>query len=565
MKLLSLLLLLSFPTLANLETPRDTFKTFLKSMVKVKEGEKVTESFDKAITTFDLSSIDPAAQREAGIRLSEGLINVFDRLEKIDYGDIPLKAEGGYWIYDKRSFSEGNEDKQIEISLRQVDGRWKFGKETIESIPLYKRLLANKAVVEGVERLRTWRDMLRGKLPAWSQKGFLGVEFWQYIGLVLMLLAGYIVEKIISFGIQALLNKNIPIFKRAPEDTLNKATVPFGQIVLLYIVYANLYWLDLEPTQLAFIKRSIFVITAIEAVWLGHRIVQIAAYYLRERAANTVSKFDDIMIPLISKTSFVLVYLFGAVLVLSALTVDVTGLLAGLGIGGLAFAFAAKDTLANFFGSIMLVLDRPFDIGDVITTGDIEGVVVEVGFRSTRIRTFYDSLITVSNGDLVNRPIDNKGKRRYRRLSTTLGLEYDTPPEKIEAFCEGIRQLILSHKFTRKDNFNVYFVGYGASSLDVQLMVFWETGDYAREQAEKHRLNIDILRLAADLEVNFAFPTTTVHLFNETERPAHKALEKYLDEGIGKAKELQKRPLSLKNPRSNANDEEQFGRNDIGV
>lgn len=565
MKLLSLLFLFSLTTWANLETPRDTFKTFLKSMVKVKEGDSVQESLNRAITTFDLSRIDPAAQKEAGIRLSEGLINVFDRLEKINYEDIPLKAPGGYWIYDKRSYSQGAEDQQIEISLRQIDGQWKFGKETIESIPLYKKILSDKEVVEGVQKLRTWRDMLRGKLPAWSQKGLLGIEIWQYIGLALMLLAGYILEKLLSFGIQSLLNKNIPIFERAPEGTLNKAAVPFGQIVLLYIVYANLYWLDLEPTQLAFIKRAIFVITAIEAVWLGHRIVQIVAYYLRERAANTVSKFDDIMIPLISKTSFVLVYLFGAVLVLSALTVDVTGLLAGLGIGGLAFAFAAKDTLANFFGSIMLVLDRPFDIGDVITTGDIEGVVVEVGFRSTRIRTFYDSIITVSNGDLVNRPIDNKGKRRYRRLSTTLGLEYDTPPEKIEAFCEGVRQLILAQKFTRKDNFNVYFVGYGASSLDVQLMVFWETDDYAREQAEKHRLNIDILRLAADLEVNFAFPTTTVHLFNEAEKPAHKALEKYLDEGIGRAKELQNRPLSLKNPRSNANDEEQFGKNDIGV
>lgn len=565
MKLLCLLSVFSMSLFAGLETPRDAFKTFLKSMVQVKEGNNVSESFDKAISALDLSRIDPAARREAGIRLSEGLINVFDRLEKIDYEDIPLNAQGGYWIYDKRPYSDGDIERQIEISLRQIDGQWKFGKETIQSIPLYKKALSNKNIVEGVEKLRTWRDMLRGELPAWSQKGLLGIEVWQYIGLAIMLFVAYVLEKALSFGVQALLNKNIPIFKRAPEGTLNKAAIPFGQIVLLYIVHANLYWLDLEPTQLAFIKRAIYVITALEAVWLGHRLVHIVAYYLRERAENTVSKFDDIMIPLISKTAFVLVYLFGVVLVLSALTVDVTGLLAGLGIGGLAFAFAAKDTLANFFGSIMLVLDRPFDIGDVITTGEIEGVVVEVGFRSTRIRTFYDSIISVSNGDLVNRPIDNKGKRRYRRLSTTLGLEYDTPPEKIEAFCEGIRQLILAHKFTRKDNFNVYFVGYGASSLDVQLMVFWETGDYAREQAEKHRLNIDILRLAAELEVNFAFPTTTVHLFNETEKPAHKALEKYLDEGIGKAKALQSRPLSLKNPRSNANDEEQFGKNDVGV
>jgi MscS family membrane protein len=222
-----------------------------------------------------------------------------------------------------------------------------------------------------------------------------------------------------------------------------------------------------------------------------------------------------------------------------------------------------KDTLANFFGSIMLVLDRPFDIGDSIRSGDIEGTVVEVGFRSTKVKTFYDSIVSVSNGQLANKAIDNLGKRRYRRLSTTLGVEYDTPPELIESFCEGIRQIILSHKWTRKDNFNVYFVNFGASSLDIQLMVFWETPEYAREQAEKHRLMIDILRLAKEMGINFAFPTQTVHMFNETQKSQFEINEEYFTTGIEKAKRVTAKPLSLKNPRSNINDREQFGDNDF--
>ncbi|MCO4754382.1 MAG: mechanosensitive ion channel family protein [Bacteriovoracaceae bacterium] len=548
----------SAPDLSN---PRETFRTFLKSMVQVKNKQNIKTAYARAASTLDLSNIDPAAKAEASIKISEALINIFDRMEKIQYEKIPTSPKSNIWVYDKQIVGES----YAEISLKKIDDKWLFSKETINSIPVYQKLLKDNKIVKGVVKLNTWRERLRADLPVWSQKQVVFLELWQWIGLFLLLGAAYIVEKILSLMSTAIINRNILVFKEAHNEVIKKATIPAGKIVLLYLVFINLYWLDLAPGELAFIKRTIYVLSAIAAVWLGHRIVEILSFYFHEKAQLTRSKFDDIMIPLATKTCFILVYIFGILLIAASLTIDVTGILAGLGIGGLAFAFAAKDTLANFFGSIMLVLDRPFDIGDVITTGDIEGTVVEVGFRSTRIRTFYDSIISVSNGELMNRAIDNKGKRRFRRLNTTLGLEYDTPPQKVEAFCEGIRQLILSNKWTRKDNFNVYFTNFGASSLDIQLMVFWETSEYAREQAEKHRLMIDILRLAKDLEVGFAFPTQTVHLFNETAKPEHKVPEKYIDEGIGRAQSLLKVPLSLKNPRSNANDEEQFGKNDIGV
>ena len=324
--------------------------------------------------------------------------------------------------------------------------------------------------------------------------------------------------------------------------------------------------LEFDISTLSITKRILIILMSVMSVWFAHRLIELLSFYATQAALNTKTKFDDIMIPLLTKTAYVLVYLVGIVLVANSFTIDVTGIVAGLGIGGLAFAFAAKDTLANFFGSIMLVLDRPFDIGDVIITGDVEGVVNEVGFRSTRIRTFQDSIITISNGELMNRPINNLGKRRYRRLSTTLGVEYDTTPEMIEAFCEGIRQLIVSYKWTRKDYFNVYFTNYGPSSLDIQVMVFWETSDYTREQAEKHRLNIDILRLAKDLGINFAFPTQTVHMFTETKETMTKQqVAEYFDDAINRAKNITAKPLSLKNPRSNATDKEHFGDNDIGI
>lgn len=548
----------------NLDSPRSTFKTFLKAMVDVKENRSVEDAYERAASALDLSWVDPAAKKEAGRKASEALVGVLDKLERIEYENIPEEIQGDDWIYDKRTVKIDGEPRQIEIRLGRKDGKWLFTKATLDSLSAYSRALKEKEIVAGVVKLSTWREKLRESLPDWSKEAFFGIALWQWIGLLLLTAVAYLIEKSISVVSRTLIHKNSVIFKNAPKDLLKNSTIPFGKIILLYIVLANLYWLDLEPAPLAVIKRGIYVLSALAAVWFGHRLVELVSYFLKEKAKATVSKFDDIMIPLVTKTSFILVYIAGALLVLSSLTVNVTGLLAGLGIGGLAFAFAAKDTLANFFGSIMLVLDRPFDIGDVIVSGDIEGTVVEVGFRSTRIRTFYDSIITVSNGELMNRSIDNWGKRRYRRLSTTLGLEYDTPAEKVEAFCEGVRQLILSHKHTRKDYFNVYFTNFGASSLDIQLMVFWETADYTREQQEKHRLMVDILRLAKELEIGFAFPTQTVHLFQESTKTEHKFGDAYFEEGAEKAKRLVAKPLSFENPRSNFNDENQFGKNKVG-
>jgi MscS family membrane protein len=142
----------------------------------------------------------------------------------------------------------------------------------------------------------------------------------------------------------------------------------------------------------------------------------------------------------------------------------------------------------------------------------VEGTVEEVGFRSTRIRTFYNSLITLPNSNLIKASVDNLGDRTYRRWSTRLGIAYSTPPERIDAFCEGIRELVRKHPYTRKDYYHVYLNDFGADSLEILLYVFFKTPDWATELRERHRLGVDILRLAAELGVEFAFPTQTVFL-----------------------------------------------------
>jgi len=164
------------------------------------------------------------------------------------------------------------------------------------------------------------------------------------------------------------------------------------------------------------------------------------------------------------------------------------------------------------FGTFTVLMDKPFQLGDWITVGDIDGSVEEVGFRSTRVRTFYNSVITVPNSRFISAHVDNMGERLHRRMKTMLSLTYDTPAEKVEAFCEGVRELIRQHPYTRKDTFYVYFTTWSASSIDILLYAFLTCPDWGTEMREKHRLYCDVLRLAEKLEVDFAFPTQTLHI-----------------------------------------------------
>ena len=213
-----------------------------------------------------------------------------------------------------------------------------------------------------------------------------------------------------------------------------------------------------------------------------------------------------------TQTLKVFVVIFGVLLGAQNLGINVMGLIAGLGIVGAAGALAAQDTLKNFFGSIMIMIDRPFRVGDWVVVAGQEGTVEDIGFRSTRIRTFYNSLISVPNGEVATTAVDNMGMRTYRRYKTTLSVTYDTPPDKIDAFCEGVKNIVKANKWTRKDYFHVVANDFGASSIDIMLYIFFKVPDWSAELVERHNVICEIIRLAARLEVEFAFPTETLHV-----------------------------------------------------
>jgi MscS family membrane protein len=354
---------------------------------------------------------------------------------------------------------------------------------------------------------------LRSHLPDWAlEKSFL-LENWQWGGLLLVVLLGYVIDKIaylvLVSGIGRTLRRAGIEVERA---TLRHVFKPAGTLAMALFWLLGIRLLDLPENAFAILNFAATFVAAAAGVWSAYRLVDIFRDAMAHRARRTATKFDDLLVPLVSKSAKVFIAAFGLVFVAGNLNIDISSLLAGLGLGGLAFALAAKDTVSNLFGTLTVILDRTFQVGDWVVIGDVEGTVERVGFRSTRIRTFYNSLITVPNGTLLTQAVDNMGARRYRRWKTMISITYETPPKKIEAFCEGIRELIRTHPYTRKDYFHVYLNAFAASSLDILLYVFHATPDWATELRERHRLFLDILRLADRLGVDFAFPTQTLYL-----------------------------------------------------
>ncbi len=488
----------------SISNPRETMRTFLIAMQTVNDGQK--DQIKLAVSTLDLSAINPLIRASKGKELAYTLSSVIERSKKVVLASISTEPANGQYVFGK--YSQG----KVEI-IQQPDGSWLFSQATIAALPDILEGLLTDPAEQGTTEPQIalpFHIKLRTQLPESLKGGFL-LEYWQWLALFLIIVIGSVADKVVAW----ILARNVIRWKKKHHgfNELDNAVLrPLGLIAMALIWWAGLNSLGLPDTALIILSIAVKLLVSISGIWSAFRLVDVIYALLMNKARGTPNRFDDLLVPMISKSLKVFVVVIGIIFVADNLNVDVTSLLAGLGLGGLAFALAAKDLLGNFFGSVTVLLDRPFHIGDWVIVGDVEGSVETVGFRTTRIRTFYNSVITLPNSVLTNTKIDNMGARRYRRMRTMLGLTYDTSPEKIDAFCEGIRTLVHMHPYMRKDYYQVYFNQYSAASLDILVYVFWETPDWNTELRERHRFLLDILRLAKQLDVEFAYPTQTIYL-----------------------------------------------------
>ncbi len=397
------------------------------------------------------------------------------------------------------------------ITLERQNGRWVYTEKSIKEI---------ERIHSDIFQYGT--GWLLELLPKLGTRKVLGLHLYQYLGVLILAFLGALIHKLLSIFFNWLLVKLI--IRAGYKDLAKGYLLPVARPVSLFFVSALIVMFvpalqlpsEFSWAVMTFLKALVPIFGTI----VFYQLVNILALYLKHLAEKTRSTLDDQLVPLVRKTLKTFVVVIGSLFVLDNLNIDIIPLLTGLSIGGLAFALAAQDTIKNFFGSLMIFVDKPFQIGDWITAGDIDGTVEEVGFRSSRIRTFRNSLMYVPNSKLADSTVDNHGLRQYRRFYTQIALTYDTPPDLIQAFVEGLRKIVENHPDTRKDYYNVYFNDMAAYSLNVMFYIFFEVPDWSNELRARHEVLMEIVRLAEKLGINFAFPTQTLHMENFPGQPS---------------------------------------------
>ena len=419
----------------------------------------------------------------------------------IDFDEVP--TDPNYTDSLSRLHRYYLSDKSPNIYLEKKDNKWYYSEKTAKRIPtLYKEVYPF-----GVDKLLTW-------LPKLGTKKVLGLHLWQHIGLLLIILICVVVHRFFTLVIQNIILAFL--IKKGKKTIAKKFVGPVAKPISILILFPIL--LVMVPVLQLPITVNHYVMLALKALWpvfatiVFYKLVDMLGIYMVKLAERTESTLDDQLVPMIRKTLKIFVVIVGGLAILANLDVDIIPLLTGLSIGGLAFALAAQDTLKNFLGSVMIFVDKPFQIGDWITSGDIDGSVEEVGFRATRIRTFRNSVMYVPNATLASTTVDNHGLRQYRRFYTQLSVTYDTPSSLINVFVEGLRQIVEKHPHTRKDYYNIYFNDMAAHSLNIMFYIFFAVPTWPEELRCRHEILIEILKLGEELGVRFAFPTQTLHV-----------------------------------------------------
>ena len=391
-----------------------------------------------------------------------------------------------------------------EIYLEKKGEEWFYSDETVRAIARLHR---------SVYPFGT--DWLVNLMPYSDRYQLFGLHVWQYIGIGILLLLVFLVHQLTTFLFRMFIRRMLKTrFNNLilDKELILKISKLVSYILMIWILIRLFPILQFSIDAGLSVMTVLKVMRTVFIVLLGFKIVDLMELVSKRITEKTENTLDDQIVPILKQTFNIVIATIGIIFALNLLDVNITALIAGISIGGLALALAAQETVKNLIGSMMIFIDRPFQIGDYISTNDASGTVEEVGFRSTRIRTAQNSLMTIPNGALANKAIDNLGLRIYRRYQTALNLTYDTAPETIEKFVQGVRDIIEKHPKTRKEAQAVYFSGMSASSLDISVSIYFEVPGYAEEMTAKQEILLEILALAKKEGVDFAFPSTSVYI-----------------------------------------------------
>ncbi|MEC9492396.1 mechanosensitive ion channel family protein [Flexistipes sp.] len=253
--------------------------------------------------------------------------------------------------------------------------------------------------------------------------------------------------------------------------------------------------------------------------WVLYRAENLLKIFMEKYAYKKQIEIAVEFLPLFRKLIRAALIVFAVTIIIQEWGYNIGAIITGLGIGGLAVALAAKDTLANFFGSLMIIMDRPFAIGDWIVVTDIEGVVEEIGFRTTKIRTFEKALVSVPNSKIATDNVTNWSRRDSRRIKCKVGATYSTPPASLKRAVSDINDMLVNHKNINNDMIMVYFDEFAASSLNIFVYCFAATSTWAEYLAIKQDVYFNIMDIFQKHDISFAFPSMSLYHETDDESP----------------------------------------------
>ena len=504
-KILFLLLFIGFNSFAqkeheiDLRTPNSTLYTHIYFLMP--------ENYDLEKSAATVRGLPKGEARFVAKRIKE----IFDGNGLIiDFSKVPIDAN----YVDTVDFGvrtlEHNANRYApfpvrlpEVYIEKYGRNWYFSEETVENL--------DKVYKETFPIEFSW---FNERFPEFFKATVNDILIWKPIAVLITLIISvilfYILEPLMFFVLRLFQR----LFFRKISDgrtmaILHELAKPIVFIVIIRFINKVLPSLQMVKLN-ALMLTGLRIAETVFWIFVVLKLLKVVLNFYHEHNAEEKTKLDRQLAPILNKVMQGIVVLIGFLHILTLFGVDPTTVLAGASIGGVAVAFAAQDSVKNLIGTMVIFLDKPFQLDDWIEFGGVEGSVERVGFRSTKIRAADTTLFQVPNSKISEADINNKGLRVFRRYTTEVGVRYDTPPELMEAFIEGIKKLIALHPSTKSQSYNVNFTSFGDSSLNIMINVYFKGLDWGQEQESKHILHMGIVRLAASLGVEFAFPSTTM-------------------------------------------------------
>lgn len=461
------------------------------------------KNYERAVHYLDLSQFPRTSRMKEGVQLARQLEEILNRDAQFDVAAVSRDPEG-----DSQDGLSPDRDPLANLELNGQNVQLEMARKKLRSGILVWRVSAESiALIPKLAAGTSDSPIERHLPPVLVNYTLLETPVWRWLALVILAICvgalSRLLSRLILSGLAPALRRLAP---RVHWERIESMLSPVQLLLAAAVFGAGVHWIDPAAVLRLYLQRAVEALSMLGGVWLIARILDIGIVRLHARLDGSHYRVSRSALPLASRILKLVILALGIVAVLSSWGYNMTALLTGLGIGGVAVALAAQKTIENLFGSVAVISDRPVVVGDVCKFGDTLGTVEDIGLRSTRIRTADRTLVTVPNGQFSSMTLENFSRKDKMLFHIKLNLRRDTTPDQVRKVLQDIRG-ILKDPSIEAGPIPVRFIGVGAYSLDVEIFVYIRTEDGDEFLKVQQELLLRILDAVAAAGTALALPT----------------------------------------------------------